>query len=54
MNLLEVRNLNIEFDTPEGVVRAVNNINFDVRSGETLAIVEQLTDELAKFAEPEK
>jgi peptide/nickel transport system ATP-binding protein len=37
--LLEVRNLVAEFDTDEGVVRAVDDISFNVLEGETLGIV---------------
>lgn len=37
--LLEVRNLKTHFFTEEGVVRAVDGVDFDVRRGETIAIV---------------
>jgi len=39
MGLLKVSNLNVRFDTREGVVKAVNGMDFEVREGETLAIV---------------
>ena len=37
--LLEVRNLTTRFDTPRGVVRAVEDVSFTVDAGETMAIV---------------
>jgi oligopeptide/dipeptide ABC transporter ATP-binding protein len=37
--LLRVEDLNVEFDTYGGVVKAVRGISFDVHSGKTLAIV---------------
>ena len=37
--LLSVKNLAVEFDTYGGIVKAVRDVNFDVISGKTLAIV---------------
>jgi oligopeptide/dipeptide ABC transporter ATP-binding protein len=39
MALLEVRDLEVSFDTADGVVRAVRGLSFDVERGTTLAIV---------------
>ena len=39
MSLLEVRDLSISFDTPDGSVQAVNKLNFTVEEGKTLGIV---------------
>ncbi|MGH7377890.1 MAG: ATP-binding cassette domain-containing protein, partial [Candidatus Methylomirabilales bacterium] len=37
--LLEVRELRTHFATPEGVVRAVDGVSYDVREGEIVALV---------------
>lgn len=37
--LLEVRNLSVEFDTEEGVLRAADSISFTLQAGETLGLV---------------
>lgn len=37
--LLQVKNLTVEFATGEGLVRAVNNISFDIPAGKTIGIV---------------
>ncbi len=38
-NLLEVKNLKISFKTDEGIITAVDGINFSVKRGQTLGIV---------------
>ncbi|MEJ8476571.1 ABC transporter ATP-binding protein [Roseibium algae] len=37
--LLDIRNLTVEFDTPGGIVKAVNGLSYCVEEGETLGIV---------------
>lgn len=37
--LLEIKNLTTEFSTPDGIVRAVDNVNFHVNEQETLGLV---------------
>jgi len=37
--LLEIENLSVNFHTPEGIVGAVDQVNFDVTPGETLGLV---------------
>jgi len=37
--LLEIRNLEVEFLTPDGIVHAVNGISYQVNPGETVGIV---------------
>ena len=39
MNLLDVKDLRVEFKTPDGNVVAVNDLNFSLAAGETLGIV---------------
>ncbi len=37
--LLQVKNLVVEFETGDGVTRAVNNVSFDIPAGKTIGIV---------------
>ena len=39
MSFLEVNNLNVEFNTADGIVCAVNNVSFSLEEGKILAIV---------------
>lgn len=39
MPLLDIRNLSVEFPTPNGVVRAVDDLSFSIERGETLGVV---------------
>ncbi|GAA1116206.1 ABC transporter ATP-binding protein [Kribbella jejuensis] len=39
MALLEVRDLRVSFDTPDGTVHAVRGLSYDVEAGQTLAVV---------------
>ncbi len=38
-NIIEVRNLSVEFRTDEGTVRAVKNISFNIPRGKTVGLV---------------
>ena len=35
-NILEVKNLNVKFDTTQGEITAVNNISFNIEKGECI------------------
>lgn len=37
--LLDVRNLSVRFDTPHGIVQAVNGVSWSIESGATLGII---------------
>ena len=37
--MLDIKNLYISFKTPEGVVKAVNDVSFNIKKNQSLAIV---------------
>jgi len=37
--ILEVENLQVQFETPEGIVHAVNGISYEIKAGEAVAVV---------------
>ena len=39
MNLLQVKNLTVSFPTPDGDLKAVNGVSFDIQKGEVFGIV---------------
>ena len=39
INLVEIENLQVKFNTDSGEVNAVNGISFNIKKGETLALV---------------
>jgi oligopeptide/dipeptide ABC transporter ATP-binding protein len=39
MNVLDISNLEVNFSTANGIVRAVNQVNFSIQSGEIMALV---------------
>lgn len=39
MELLSIKDLTVDFNTPEGIVRAVNGVSFDVPQGKTIGLV---------------
>ncbi|OZG74049.1 ABC transporter ATP-binding protein [Hahella sp. CCB-MM4] len=39
MTILSVENMNVRFETPDGLVQAVSDLSFKVKAGETLGIV---------------
>jgi len=38
-NVLEIKNLVVHYETPEGVAEAVNDVSFTIKAGETLGLV---------------
>lgn len=39
MSLLQVENLSVQFETPQGVLKAVNDVSFSIPKGSTLGLV---------------
>ncbi|MGM1458843.1 MAG: ATP-binding cassette domain-containing protein, partial [Columbia Basin potato purple top phytoplasma] len=39
MSLLKIENLHTYFETPKGLIKAVNGVSFELKKGKTLGIV---------------
>ena len=50
--LLEVDQLQVEFRTRDGVAKAINGVSFDLREGETLAILGEIGDRAGDHGHP--
>lgn len=38
-SILDIKNLTVQFKTPHGIIKAVNNISFNLKQGQTLGIL---------------
>ena len=48
-NILEIRDLHIDFETNDGIVNAVRGINADVRPGECLGVGDRIFKLVSRF-----
>jgi oligopeptide transport system ATP-binding protein len=37
--IIDVKNLSVQFNTPHGLLKAVNDVSFELKEGETLGIL---------------
>lgn len=51
-DLLEIENLSVSFDTPQGELEAVRDVSFSLRKGEVLALVGESAAEKVSCARP--
>ena len=38
-SILDIKNLSVQFKTPHGIIKAVNDISFNLKKGQTLGIL---------------